>query len=63
MYGFTQGKIYRIHSISKKKLGSYSLDSFHVVNDYGNKVNVFSRLFRDFNTKEYREEQLSKIGL
>ena len=63
MDGLTPCKMYRIHYISQRRVSDYLMESYHVVNDYGKKVDVVSRAFRDLNTQEYRQEQLKKLGV
>ena len=63
MDGLTPGKMYRIHYISQRRVSDYLMESYHIVNDYGKKVDIVSRAFRDLNTQEYRQEQLKKLGV
>jgi hypothetical protein len=53
--GFTPGKTYRVLSISY----THSLECYQVIDDHGIHVSVAARIFRDLNTQERRDKQLS----
>jgi hypothetical protein len=61
--GFTPGKTYRVHYISTQKVGSYSVESYQILNDYGKKVEMVSRFFRDFNKQELRQQKFKLLGI
>ena len=61
--GLTPGKTYRIISISTQKFGSYSVDVYKINDDLGMKVDVASKLFRDFNKQELRIIKLKELGI
>lgn len=59
----TKGKMYKIHSINRMNKGPFMLDCYNITNDSGQRIDVPARLFRDLNTQEFRNKQLSKLGI